>query len=55
MTEKQMLRQRRKSLRVAKTFDEYVIKTGSAGFVVLTKNGQRIQPKNFELTLRKRR
>jgi hypothetical protein len=46
---------KRKPLRLQKSFDEYVIKTGSAGFIQLFKNGKRVQPKNYQLTLRRRK
>ena len=44
----------RTPLRIQKSFDEYRIKSGSAGFIQLFKNGKRVQPKNIELVLRKR-
>lgn len=46
---------RRKPLRLVNAYDEYRIVTGSAGFVQLFKNGRRLQPKNFEITLRRRK
>ncbi|MDQ0825376.1 hypothetical protein QFZ60_001549 [Arthrobacter sp. B2I5] len=46
---------RRKPLRLVKAYDEYQIKTGTAGFVQLIKNGKRIQPKNYERTFRVRK
>lgn len=46
---------RRKPLRLVKAYDEYRIKTGTAGFVLLMKNGKRITPKNYERTFRVRK
>lgn len=39
----------RTPLRIHKVFDRYEVKTGNAGFVILLKNGKRIQPKNKHL------
>lgn len=46
---------RREPARRLKAFDRYEIRTGSAGFVVLMKNGRRIQPKNTVLRFNVRR
>jgi hypothetical protein len=39
------MNKRRLSLRTKKSYDQYIVKTGSAGFVQLFKNGKRIMPK----------
>ena len=36
-------------MRLLKAFDRYEIKTGHAGFILLYKNGKRIEPKNYRL------
>lgn len=46
---------RRKPLRLVKAYDEYRMVTGSAGFIQLFKNGQRIQPKNATMAFFVRR
>lgn len=46
---------RRTPQRIKKSFDTYDIKTGSAGFVQLFKNGKRIAPKNYKLRINVRR
>ena len=37
---------RRIPARLRKAFERYEVRTGSAGFVLLIKNGDRIMPKN---------
>ena len=46
---------RRLPLRIQKTFDQYEIKTGSAGFILLFKNGKRIQPKNMVIKFNRKK
>lgn len=46
---------RRKPLRIQKAFDSYEIKFGSAGFVIVYKNGKRLKLTSKTLELRKRR
>lgn len=41
--------------RIKKSFDNYEIKTGDAGFVLIIKNGKRIIPKNFSIKFNKRK
>lgn len=41
--------------RLLKCFDRYELKTGSAGFVQLYKNGKRIIPKNTRIRFNVRR
>ena len=53
--ENQAMSKRRRPMRVVKAYDEFQVKTGTAGFVQLIKNGKRIQPKNYERTFRVRR
>jgi len=45
---------RRVSNRIKKSYDNYEVKTGSAGFIQLIKNGKRIQPKNTHIKFNKR-
>lgn len=42
-------------LRIQKGYDRYEVKTGSAGFVQLIKNGKRIAPKDTHIVFNLRR
>lgn len=45
----------RAPLRIQKSYDIYEVTTGSAGFVILLKNGKRIMPENAHITFNKRK
>ncbi len=46
---------RRIPARLRKAFDRYEIRTGTAGFVRLYRNGKRIAPKNATIRFNKRK
>ena len=48
------MRRKRIPMRMLKSFDNYEVKTGSAGFVQLFKNGKRILPKNISIRFNNR-